>query len=70
MNKRIDTKIDKIRVRPRNSEVEKLICNNEKIIKKTKWKINNDLDKGLNKTINWFKKNKHLFDTEIDNFVI
>ena len=29
MNKRIDTKIDKIRVNPRNSEVDKLICNNE-----------------------------------------
>ncbi len=70
MNKRIDTKIDKKRVRPRNSEVDKLICNNEKIMKKTKWKIENDLDKGLDKTINWFKKNKHVFDTDIDNFVI
>ena len=39
-------------------------------MKKTKWKIENDLDKGLDKTINWFKKNKHVFDTDIDNFVI
>ena len=54
----------------KNSEVDKLICNNKNIIKNTNWKIIYNLDKGLDKTITWFKKNKHLFDTDSKNFVV
>ncbi len=70
MKKKIDTKTDKVRLRPKNSEVNQLICNNEKIMNETKWKIKNNLDEGLEKTINWFKKNKNIFELDKDNFVI
>ena len=55
----IDLKIntDKERIRPENSEVERLVCNNEKLVKASLWEAKYDLKKGLSETIAWFKKN-------------
>ena len=47
---------DKKRVRPTSSEVERLVCNNEKLCKGSNWKPAYNLDKGLSETIEWFKK--------------
>lgn len=44
-------------IRPINSEVNNLQCNNHKITSKTSWKPMTDLDQGLKKTISWFNKN-------------
>jgi len=46
---------DKDRVRPHNSEVNRLMCDNSKIIKHTSWKPSYNLDQGLAETINWMK---------------
>ncbi len=48
--------IKKNRIRPKNSEVERLICDNRFLIKNSKWKIKNNLEVGLKKTINWVKQ--------------
>ena len=56
--KKLNISSEKDRIRPINSEVNRLHCDNSKIIKNTKWKPEYDLELGLKKTINWFIKNK------------
>ena len=68
-NKKIKTVSEKIRVRPKNSEVDRLFCDNRKLINKTNWKIKNNLNTGLTKTISWFKKNKKFLDYNQDTYV-
>jgi NAD dependent epimerase/dehydratase len=52
-----DAKIisDNIRLRPDNSEVERLLGSNKKIKQLTNWQPTYSLENGLNETINWFK---------------
>ena len=47
----------KDRLRPENSEVECLYCDNTKIMKNTNWHPNYSLTQGLTETINWIKDN-------------
>ena len=54
--RKIKTIQDKERVRPKKSEVDRLISNNEKILSKTNWKPEISLDQGLTETFEWFKK--------------
>jgi len=56
---------DKQRIRPENSEVERLICNNEKLLKKTNWKASYNLINGLEETITWMKNSLHLYKSEL-----
>jgi len=51
---------DKQRIRPKNSEVERLLGDNKKIKKITAWEARFDLDEGLGQTISWFKDPKNL----------
>ena len=60
-------KTEKKRVRPKGSEVERLLCDNSKILKFTNWKPRYALRKGLIETINWIKENLHLFKSGIYN---
>ncbi len=53
-------KKDKKRLRPKLSEVERLRCNNKKILKNSTWKPEYDLDKGLLKLIEWMNKKENL----------
>lgn len=46
---------DEVRIRPQNSEVERLLGSNQKVEALTGWKPMHDLDAGLKKTIEWFK---------------
>jgi NAD dependent epimerase/dehydratase len=55
------------RVRPENSEVERLVCNNTKMLSKTNWKPRYNLTIGLEETINWITKNAQLYKPEIYN---
>jgi len=64
MNSDINIESDESRIRPSNSEVERLFSCNKKILKNTNWKPIYDLDKGLNKTIKWIKENIDIFKTE------
>ena len=59
--KNITIKNEKIRNRPKDSEVMRLVCNASKIEKKLKWKSSikskKDFDNILKKTIEWYEKN-------------
>ena len=43
------------RVRPENSEVERLICDNSKLLKYTNWKPKYSLKEGISEVIEWMK---------------
>jgi len=58
---------DEQRVRPENSEVERLFCDNAKLIKNSNWKPDYSLETGLIETINWLKENNHLYKSNIYN---
>jgi dTDP-glucose 4,6-dehydratase len=58
---------DDNRMRPENSEVERLICNNSKIITATEWRPEYDLKNGLKETIEWLKENINHYKTGIYN---
>ena len=49
------------RVRPKNSEVERLVCDNTKLLKHTSWKPKYTFEKGINEVIEWMKSNKQYY---------
>ena len=61
-NKEYKIKLDKNRVRPKKSEIYNLLCDNNEIIKSTKWQPKINFDNGLIKTFNWFQNNKDLYE--------
>jgi len=58
---------DTTRVRPENSEVEQLRCNNEKLLKNTDWHPDYNLEEGLLETIDWLKNSSHIYKSELYN---
>ncbi len=67
MNTDIEIISETQRVRPRKSEVERLWCDNKKILNNTHWHPNYDLDSGLRETISWFEKYHSLYKSEVYN---
>ncbi|WP_422446925.1 NAD-dependent 4,6-dehydratase LegB [Thermoanaerobacterium sp. DL9XJH110] len=67
MNKKIEIKQDKQRLRPEKSEVERLCCDNTKIKNLTNWQSHYSLEEGLKETINWFSENYKFYKPEIYN---
>lgn len=67
LNVKISVQEDKQRVRPENSEVERLRCDNTKVMKYTGWKPEYDLKNGLIETINWIKINLTMYKHHIYN---
>ena len=51
---------DEERLRPENSEVNRLLGSNKKILELTKWKPNYTFEEGIRETIEWFKVKKNL----------
>jgi len=60
-------KQDITRVRPDNSEVTRLVCDNTRITSKTAWRPKFDLESGLKETIRWFKNNMSFYKSGIYN---
>lgn len=58
---------DNQRVRPENSEVERLLADNKKIISNTNWRPGYSLEKGLSETIEWFRERLSRYKAEIYN---
>jgi nucleoside-diphosphate-sugar epimerase len=60
---------DQVRVRPTNSEVYRLWCDNEKIVKLTGFKPEYTIETGLKETIEWFqiKENLSKYKSQIYN---
>ena len=57
MNINKEISFDKKRIRPKKSEVDRLVCDNSRIIKNSNWKPKFNLDQGLLKTIEWMLNN-------------
>ena len=51
---------DENRLRPDKSEVDRLLGDNTKIKQLTDWKVSYPLEKGLEETIDWFRKKENL----------
>jgi NAD dependent epimerase/dehydratase len=64
-----DVKIlcDDERIRPENSEVNRLWADNAKIKELTDWAPNYNIDQGLEATVEWVKNNMQYFKTDIYN---
>lgn len=67
LKKEILIETDNERVRPENSEVERLRCDNSKIIDKTNWRPKYNLEDGLKETIKWIEDHLELFKSDIYN---
>ena len=67
MNSNISIKKESARIRPSKSEVDRLCCDNKKILTQTSWKPSYNLEKGLKETIDWFKKFNDLNKSDIYN---
>mgnify|MGYP001192159008 CR=1 FL=1 len=55
---------DKNRFRPENSEVDRLLCNETKLLQNTNWKPVYDLKSGLEETISWIKDFLYLYKSD------
>ena len=65
LNSKANIKKEPQRTRSSKSEVVRLVCDNSKILKNTEWKPKVKIEKGLDMTINWFRKFKDLFKHQI-----
>ena len=57
----LETVKDKKRVRPENSEVDRLVCDNTKARKLLDWEPRVSFKEGLKDTIEWFKEHAHQY---------
>jgi len=64
---KVTIKTNPKRIRPESSEVDRLFCDNSKILKSTNWKPEYDLKKGLIETIEWLKQNLKDYKPNIYN---
>ena len=62
--------VEKQRVRPKKSEVNRLNCNNEKLKRLTNWKPKYKVDEGLVKMIEWIKKDNNIKNYKSDKYNI
>ena len=67
MGENFDTMMEDIRIRPEESEVDRLRCDNTKIRTFTSWKPQYDLDKGLKQTIEWMTEHVDQYKVDIYN---
>ena len=67
MNKNISIITDSQRVRPDKSEVERLFCDNTKIVSNTNWRPQLTLEEGLKQTIKFLESNLHLYKPDVYN---
>ncbi len=67
IGKEVEIKEETERIRPANSEVERLWSNNQKIKENTNWIPDYKLESGLKETISWIKENLHLYKTHLYN---
>ena len=61
METNVTVNSDRERIRPGKSEVDRLMCDNSKLITNTNWQPGYGLDEGLIETIDWIKSNKDYF---------
>jgi dTDP-glucose 4,6-dehydratase len=67
MKKEVEIESEEQRIRPADSEVERLVCNNSKISQFTEWKPQYNLKKGLRATIQWLEEHMQLYKSDLYN---
>jgi len=67
MGKGIKVRPDRIRERPANSEVDRLCCDNSKLLENTDWRPRYTLEDGLSETIRWLERHLSFYKSEIYN---
>lgn len=67
MGKKINIITDAQRVRPDNSEVERLYCDNTKLVTNSNWRPAYNIQSGLKETIDFLEKHLHLYKPDIYN---
>lgn len=67
MGVKLDIITEKQRVRPVNSEVERLFCDHSKLCSQTGWQPEYTLKEGLAETIEWISANQAHFDQDVYN---
>ena len=67
MKTEVEITSDEQRVRPTQSEVERLFCENQKLVKASNWSPAYNLEKGLTETIDWLTQNKNLYKSDVYN---
>jgi NAD dependent epimerase/dehydratase len=60
METKIEIQSSEKRIRPGKSEVERLFCDNTKLLKHTSWKPNYTLEQGIGEVIKWMQKPENL----------
>lgn len=65
-NSSVDLVFDEQRIRPEKSEVNRLWCDNRKIEKLCNFKPTHNIEQGLTKTIEWFRKKENLLKYKAD----
>jgi NAD dependent epimerase/dehydratase len=60
MNTELQIETSNDRIRPKNSEVERLVCDNQKLLNNTDWRPKYTLEQGLTSVIKWMKDSKNL----------
>ncbi len=66
MSAKVEIIAEEQRVRPAASEVERLLCDNTRILK-TSWRPEYDLERGLQETVHFLQANQHLYKPESYN---
>jgi dTDP-glucose 4,6-dehydratase len=67
LDARVEINSDLRRVRPAESEVERLCCDNGRIRQLTHWRPQWDLDRGLRRTIEWIRQHQAIYRAEVYN---
>ena len=67
MNVDITIQCSENRIRPEKSEVERLICSNQKLISHSSWNPKYDIKSGLSETIQWFQEKGKLIKSNLYN---
>ena len=65
LNSKANIKKEVQRTRSIKSEVVRLVCDNSKFLKYTQWKPKIKIEKGLDRTISWFREFKDLFKHDV-----
>ncbi|MBF0619625.1 MAG: SDR family NAD(P)-dependent oxidoreductase [Candidatus Omnitrophica bacterium] len=67
MNVKVRVVEDKARLRRKGSEVERLVCDNARVLAHTSWRPQYDLERGLKEMIAWVKAHPSFFKADIYN---
>jgi len=67
MGKQIEVETENTRKRPQSSEVERLMCNNSRLLEFTSWEPRYTLTTGLTETVDWMKNNIQSYKPHLYN---